>query len=174
MTEDQENELIIAMNLLRQSAAREQQIKLIVGSVLVTVGLLLLLFFFEENTLFPIAGLTALAFGIHSAYAYFTYRDLDRLPLFQTLKYRPKQIVWIYAVMTERMPFGFKVSRNALMYFKLIDGQTYDVKVSPKRAEVISAGLNHLLPHTTFGYTEERELRYQKAPATLLREIGNE
>lgn len=171
MTEDQENELIIAMNLLKQAAARDQRIKLIVAGVLVSVGLFLLLFFFEENTLFPIAGLTALAFGIHSAYAYFTYRDLDRLPLFQTLKYRPQQIVWIYSVLTERMPFGFKVSRNALMYFKLIDGQDYDVRVSPKRAEVISAGLNHLLPHTTFGYTEARELRYQEKPAHLLREV---
>ena len=37
-----------------------------------------------------------------------------------------------------------------------------------KQFEVISAGLNHLLPHTTFGFTKEREERYVTDPSSLL------
>ncbi|MEM1327374.1 MAG: hypothetical protein AAGI23_15530 [Bacteroidota bacterium] len=173
MTTDQKNELDIAINLLKKAAQREQTTRLLLAIFLLGSGLGLLYFFFEQSTLFSIAGLVMLAFGIHLSYLYFRFRDISRLPVFQKLKYQPKTIAWIYTLLHQQMPYGFQIGKNAIMYFKLVDGDEHSVKVDPKRAEVISAGLNHLLPHTTFGYTKEREERYASAPASLVKPVDD-
>ncbi|MEM9846980.1 MAG: hypothetical protein AAF847_03755 [Bacteroidota bacterium] len=170
MTENQKNELDISLNLLRQAAKKEQQRKLITAIVMIVLGVLLLVFFFEKNTALSIVGLLLLFFGVQFAYQYFRYRTIEAMPLFSTLKYRPNTIVWVYAVVTERMPFGFKIHQNAIMYFKLIDGDSISIAVPAERAEVICAGLNYVLPHASFGYTKDREQWYMAAPEMLLRD----
>jgi hypothetical protein len=171
MTNDQKNELEIALNLLRKAAEKEQVMRLLLAIFLLSGGAALLYFFFEKSTLFSIAGLVMLAFGVHLFYLYFKFRDINRLPVFQRLNYQPKTIAWIYTLLHQQMPYGFQIGRNAIMYFKLVDGDEHSVRVDPKRAEVISAGLNHLLPHTTFGYTKEREQRYANAPTSLVKPV---
>ncbi|MEM9887445.1 MAG: hypothetical protein AAF849_16235 [Bacteroidota bacterium] len=170
MTRNQGNELEIAMNLLRQAAQKEQRTKLIVSVGMTLAGIALLVLFFEKNTALSIVGLLFLFFGIQFGYQYFRYREVDKMPIFNVLKYRPKSIVWVYSVVTERMPFGFKINQNALMYFKLINGDTMSISVPSERAEMISAGLNYLLPQASFGYTEDREQWFMAAPEMLLRD----
>lgn len=172
MNQDQQNEVEIALNLLRQAATKEQKQKLLSAIVLVLLGIILLIFFFEKNTALSIAGLLAVLFGIQFAYQYFRYPSLDKMPLFHLLKYKTDAIVWVYSVITERMPFGFKLNQNAIMYFKLIDGDDISLSVPSNGAKTISNGLNHLLPHATFGFTQDREQWYMAAPEMLLKE-GN-
>jgi len=170
MSTNQKNESTIAINLLQQAAKREQAVKLFSAIALLILAVVLITLFFEKNTLFSIIGLLALLLAVQFGYQYFLYRKVNQMPLFLLLERKPQDIVWVYALVTERMPFGFKINHNALMYFKLIDRDSICLSVPAKRVEVISKGLNHLLPHATFGFSEDKEQLYIAAPEMLLRD----
>jgi hypothetical protein len=86
------------------------------------------------------------------------------------LEHHPRQIVWVYSIVTERLPFGFNVARAGLMYFKLADGDEITVSLPAERLPWISRYLNDRLPHATFGYSRDREQWYLASPYLLLRE----
>ncbi|MEL6718390.1 MAG: hypothetical protein AAFP82_06725, partial [Bacteroidota bacterium] len=138
---------------------------------LLVFSIILIALFFGKNNLLAVVGLISLLFAVQFGYQYFRYPDVKQMPLFLLLKRKPQSIVWVYSVVTERMPFGFKVNHNALMYFKLIDRDSICLAVPSERAEIISSGLNHLLPHATFGYSEDKEQLYLAAPEMLLRDV---
>ncbi|MEM6697886.1 MAG: hypothetical protein AAF806_31985 [Bacteroidota bacterium] len=169
MSTNQKSESAIAINLLKEAAKREQRTKLLSAMVLLVFALVFIALFFGKNNPLSVVGLIALLFAVQFAYQYFKYLDVQQMPLFVLLKRKPQDIVWVYSVVTERMPFGFKINHNALMYFKLLDRDSICLAVPAERAEVISSGLNYLLPHATFGFSEDKEQLYMAAPEMLLR-----
>lgn len=169
MSNNQKNEISIAINFLQEAAKREQRTKLLSAIVLLVLAIILIALFFGENNLLSVVGLIALLLAVQFGYQYFKYPDVKQMPLFLLLQRKPQDIVWVYSVVTERMPFGFKINHNALMYFKLLDRDSICIGVPSDRAEVISSGLNHLLPHATFGFSEDKEQLYMAAPEMLLR-----
>jgi len=170
MSSNQKDDLTVAINLLQQAAKKEQRTKLLSAIVLLVFAVALIALFFGKNNLLSVVGLIALLFAVQFGYQYFRYPDVQQMPLFVLLKRKPQNIVWIYSVVTERMPFGFKINHNALMYFKLLDRDSICIAVPAERAEVISNGLNYLLSHATFGFSEDKEQLYMAAPEMLLRE----
>ncbi|MEM8526756.1 MAG: hypothetical protein AAGG68_19100 [Bacteroidota bacterium] len=166
----QKEETEIALHFLQEAAKREQRTKLWSAAGLLAFSIVLIALFFGKNNLLAVVGLIALLFAIQFAYQYFKYLEVQQMPLFLLLKRKPQDIVWVYSIVTERMPFGFKINHNALMYFKLIDKDDICLTVPAERAELISSGLNHLLPHATFGYSEDKEQLYMASPEMLLRE----
>lgn len=170
MSTNQKDESAIAINLLQQAAKKEQRTKLLSAIVLLVFAIALIALFFGKNNFLSVIGLIALLFSVQFGYQYFRYPVIQQMPLFVLLKRKPQDIVWVYSVVTERMPFGFKINHNALMYFKLLDRDSICIAVPAERAEIISSGLNHLLPHATFGFSEDKEQLYMAAPEMLLRE----
>ena len=169
MSTNQKSESVIAINLLQEAAKREQRTKLLSAIALLIFAIVFIALFFGKNNSLSVVGLIALLFAVQFGYQYFKYPDVKQMPLFVLLKRKPQDIVWVYSVVTERMPFGFKINHNALMYFKLLDRDSICIAVPSDRAEVISSGLNHIVPHATFGYSEDKEQLYMAAPEMLLR-----
>jgi hypothetical protein len=67
------------------------------------------------------------------------------------------------------MPFGFEIVQSGLIYFKLENGEDYSVSVAAKDLKLISRTLNRLLPHATFGYSQEKANIYDIDPKQLIR-----
>jgi len=86
------------------------------------------------------------------------------------LQKEPKRIVWVYSIVTKRMPFGFQINQSGTMYFKLLDGDELTLSFPASELKSISEMLNYHLPHATFGYTKEREQWYMAHPELLLRQ----
>jgi hypothetical protein len=124
----------------------------------------------KGNGLLAVFGLGAVIIWLRIVFSVLNRRRVIDSPLIQTLMRHPGQIVWVYAVVTNRMPFGFQVAQNGLMYFKLINGDAFTLSAPIQELKVISRFLNRLLPHATFGFTKDREQWYMAAPELLLKE----
>ncbi len=135
-----------------------------------TVGMLMSTYYFETNKTLYALGIVLSFTGF---YVFFLY--LRKLPpnnnyLIQLLKYDPQKIVWVYSIVTQRMPFGIAFNQSSLLYFKLIDGNEIVLSLSEKKIRAVMKELNAQLPHATFGYTRDREQWYLADPAMLYKD----
>ena len=107
----------------------------------------------------PLAG-SALA----TAALYWLYRLLSEQPIAywrRHLREEPEDIVWVYGMVTERMPFGFRLGTMATLHLVDRDGDMHCFGIRPNELKLVTKTLNRVLPEAEFGYTEERELRYR-------------
>lgn len=81
--------------------------------------------------------------------------------LYELFEKKPDQIRWVYAVVTERHPFGLSFSSSTYIYMLEGDGSEYCVAIPRGKIKLVSKTLNRVLPHAEFGYTEERDLHYR-------------
>lgn len=86
----------------------------------------------------------------------------------QTLLNQPERIVWVYTVITEKMPYGFMVGQSGHIFFKLIDGNSHVVAIPAEHLVRVSSELNDFLPHATFGYSRDKEQWYMVDPHLLI------
>jgi hypothetical protein len=124
----------------------------------------------KGNSLLTVFSLGAVIIWLRVVFSVMKRRRVIDSPLIQTLMRQPGRIVWVYAVVTSRMPFGLQIAQNGLMYFKLINGDEFTLSAPIKELKLISRFLNRLLPHATFGFTKDREQWYMAAPELLLKE----
>lgn len=157
------------MQRLLRAIYRERRQQLLASAGLLLVGAALLAFFFGRNIILSGAGLIAVVLGIKFIFSFAGRRRTEDIRLVRLLRDRPRQIVWVYSVVTEQLPFGLRLSRNGLLYFKLIDGDDICVSLPAKDCKLVSRFLNRLLPHATFGYSRDREQWYLADPRMLLR-----
>jgi len=158
------------MQTLRRAVRRELRLKLLASLTLLLVGAGLCYYFFGQNVVLTIVGLVGAVIGLRFTYQFVTMWHEDDTPLMRLLKYQPEQIVWVYSVVTQRLPFGFQFSKSGTLYFKLRDGDEHSVGMSANDLKRVSKMLNRLLPHATFGYTQDREQWFMAAPEMLLRD----
>lgn len=95
---------------------------------------------------------------------YWLYRVLTDQPIShwrRKLRDDPEQIVWVYSLVTERMPFGFKMATLGTLHFVDRDSGIHCFGMKPKDLKLVTKTLNRVLPHAEFGYSEDRELRYR-------------
>lgn len=156
--------------ILEKELRKEQIQKWIAAACMFCIGLLIVFFCFQNNTVFTILGMVLSVLGMRYIYLYFPSRRSPEFQLIQLVKSHPEQIVWVYAIVIEHAPFGLQFSRKATLYFKLMNRKEWSVSVSSKDVENISKALNTVLPHATFGYTRDREQWYMADPALLIRQ----
>jgi hypothetical protein len=145
--------------LIKKSLKRERNQKLIVGVLILLSGIALANRFpFKPNEWFlGILTLALLVIGI-----------LIIVKLIRILKYEPMEIVWVYAVQTSRLPFGIQLQEDCTMYFKLMNRDFIEIKLPKSKIKMVSAELNKVLPHATFGYSVDKAQWYAANPALLL------
>ena len=160
-----------SVQLLRRAVRREWRLKLVFSVLLLAFGLGFAWFCFEGSIILTLFGLTCTVLGIRFIFHLLQESRTGGSRLLYLLEHRPGQIVWVYAIVTERLPFGLQFGSNCTMYFKLIDGDEVTVGLSVKSQREASKALNALLPHATFGYTRDREQWYMADPAMLLRHL---
>jgi len=157
------------MQRLLRAIRREQRQKLAASAGLLIGSALLALFSFRHSMILSIAGLAGFVLGVKFVFRFAGRLRTDDIRLIRLLRDHPHRIVWVYSLVTERLPFGFRLTQNGILYFKLIDGDDISVSLSASDCKVISRFLNRLLPHATFGYSRDREQWYIADPRMLLR-----
>lgn len=157
------------MEKLQRAIRREQRLKLLFSLGLMAGGALLAFFFFQHSVILVVTGLVIGMTGLHFFSDYLRNRRVENTRLIKLLEKDPRKIVWVYSVVTERLPFGFKFSQSGIMYFKLSDGDEISVSMPAEELRPVSSFLNRLLPHASFGYTRDREQWYMADPRMLLK-----
>lgn len=114
-------------------------------------------------------GLTLVLLGFKVLYDQLKTWDLYKHELMRTIQQHPKDIVWIYSIITKLSPFGINLYSSGTLFFKLANGEEITLDASAKSLKLISSSLNNVLPHATFGYTQEREQWYMASPLLLLK-----
>ncbi len=94
-------------------------------------------------------------------------KDLNNHPVIQCIRNNPETIVWVYSVVTTSQPYGVKIFDMSTMYFKLDDRTEYSIRIDGTKAFDLSKLLNPILPHTSFGYSKERDQWYMVEPNLL-------
>ena len=144
---------------LWRSIEREQRQQQVAAVGVVLGGLLLVGFTLGRGFFWPFVGALIATAGLYWLLKIVSEQPLAALR--EQLRDYPETIVWVYGLLTERMPFGLKILNSATLY--LIDGegeaQAFDLPA--KELKLVTKTLNRLLPHAEFGYTKERELKYR-------------
>ena len=157
------------MQRIKKAEKREIVLVLLGSMIFLIIGIVLLLMFYNRSIILSIIGLSAIILGAKLIYSRFSMISTGEMPLMTILLKEPQKVVWVYSVVTQRMPFGFQVNQTGTMYFKLIDGNEITLTLPALELKPISEMLNYHLPHATFGYTKEREQWYLAHPAMLMK-----
>lgn len=99
-----------------------------------------------------------------TAALYWLYRLLTEQPIahwHRRLRNEPESIVWAYGMVTERMPFGFRLSTMATLHLVDKDGAMHCFGLKPKELKLVTKTLNRVLPAAEFGYSPDREQKYR-------------
>lgn len=158
------------MEIIRKALKREIFLQFFASAALLVCGILLTFFTFEVNAVFVLIGIVLIVLGIKLANDAAQNRDVDNSRLMQLLLRSPRQIVWVYSVVTLRMPYGLVFSQNATIHFKLVNGDELKLSMPQQDSKEVLKMLNLHLPHATFGYSADREQWYIANPELLLRD----
>ncbi|MGB3798171.1 MAG: hypothetical protein WA952_00070 [Lewinella sp.] len=152
---------------LWRSIEREHRSQLLMAVFLVVAGLLLCALSLRYSAWWPFAGSLAATFG-----AFWLVRLLGRQPVAawqEDLRESPDRFVWVYSMVTERMPFGLNLMRSGVLYIYDTEGEGHSFSIPAEQLLLVTKTLNRLLPAAEFGYTPERELHYRGEISRLKR-----
>lgn len=160
---------------LQRCLRREHKLKLAAAAGLLLMGLSFVSLFFQGYIILTVFGLICTVLGLRFMAKLLRVQHTEEHRLFRLLQHQPKQIVWVYSVVTEHLPFGFQINRHGTLYFKLADGDDISVSMPADALKRVSKFLNPVLPHASFGYTRDREQWYIASPLMLMQdEPGDE
>lgn len=143
-------------------------IQLLLYAAVLLLGAAFVAFFFQSSNLLVVIGLFFCGLGLYQLIQLLPYRSLRRHPILEKLYGDPGRIVWVYSVVTQRMPYGLEVRAYGLLYFKLVDGEDLCVSMPARHLRIVSRCLNRMLPHATFGYSPNKEQLYRIDPQMLI------
>lgn len=154
---------------IKQSIKQEQRQKFVASMLMLLVGVLLSYYNFNTSYFLSVIGLLLVVLGLRYTFIFLPGRKSKDLHLIYLILNQPAQIVWVYAIITQRLPFGFQFGNHAALHFRLINKEEYVVALPQNKIEEITAALNPMLPNTTFGYSKDNEQLYIANPALLLK-----
>jgi general stress protein CsbA len=160
-----------AFRQIANSLIRERNQKLAVGIVSIILGILLTarLNFQKNEWILGVLALSFLVGGLLIIVNLIKNWQLEKLQLVNLLKNNPKEIVWIYSIQTNRLPFGIQFTYDCTMYFYLLNRDFITVDLPKQKVIETSETLNLYLKHATFGYSEDNEQWYMANPELLLK-----
>lgn len=155
------------MRLLQQAIRREMHLQFAASLALFLLGLYLAYSTFHSNLPLMITGLAISL--IAAKLLHYTISNLRQGSnrLLDVIHGQPAHIVWIYAVRVEHKPFGILLFRSGTMYFRMADGMELSVHLPQRHLRTVSHFLHRLLPHATFGYSDDREYSFRLSPENL-------
>lgn len=154
---------------IEKALIREGRLQLLAASALSLAGSVLAFAFMDRHRLFTALSWFCCLLGIYFVYRILLVNKTVQHPLVQLLTNYPEQVVWVYSVVTQRLPFGFQFSQTGILYFKLLDGDEISVELPVQQLKLVSKTLNRLLPHATFGYSDDKAQWYRANPELLIR-----
>ena len=159
------------LNCIRQALMIDRNSRFLVGLLAFGIGIWSLSKGIAASAWFMyLLGGVGIGLGIKLIYDTVKVWQPRQMQLLQLLFNEPKSIVWVYSVLTVRLPFGIQWTRKGTMYFKLAEKDEITIRLYEKDIKKVSTYLNDLLPHATFGYSQEREQWYMANPLLLIRD----
>lgn len=155
------------MDILSKSLTTENRIKILLSLSLVILGLYLI---GTAILIYIIVGVLLIVPGMYFLIPAILEFQIHRNPMMNVLIEDPQTIVWVYSVVTERMPFGLKVFSQSTLYFKLLDKEEHSVSIPEKYIDIVTRMLNKKLPHATFGFSRDKEQWYIASPELLIKD----
>lgn len=156
-----------AMQTLCKALLRDTRLQLIFALILTGGSAVLVSFCFTKNIILTAFGLAGFVFGLRFFFKTFKQSSLENNRLLLLLNKNPRKIVWVYALNTQRNPFGLEFMDSGVLYFKLADGDEISVGLPVKKLKLVSRFLNRILTESTFGYSDERAKQYRLNPELL-------
>jgi hypothetical protein len=158
-----------AMRLLRRSLGSEERIKAGFASALLISGATFGWVFYQQKNVLTAIGLSAIILAIKLLAEVWRNPGVESDRLWRLLTHHQQEIVWVYTINTQIMPFGFHLWDRGEIKFCLLDGSELTVFLPARKLKMVSKFLNRLLPHATFGYSDERRQQFEQDPALLVR-----
>lgn len=145
-------------------------LKMIVGMVSLIGGVWVMYRYGFQGIswLIPAFSLLMIVTGIRLVLDSIKYQKIQAMPIFKDLLFEPENIVWVYTLVTQRMPFGIEILKSGSLHLKTINGEEHQVRLDEKYLPILTQCLREMIPHATFGFTKEREQWYMANPALLL------
>lgn len=108
-------------------------------------------------------GFTGLYFLLNGILRYDTQKNY----LLKLITQQPEQVVWVYYLKVENMPFGVRVMQFTTLYIHLLNHEKISIQMSEAKIQLLMNLLRHRLANATFGYSKMREQLYQISPSLL-------
>lgn len=154
---------------LWEALERETKQQWCAGIAAFLAGLALFCWGWMSRGLLAIVGIFVVIGGL-TIIAQMTRRPSATNRLRRLILEQPQTVVWVYSVVTERLPFGMSIQRSGLLYFKLVDGDEVSVRLPAKRLTLITKILSRALPHALIGYSTHRAQTFAEDPRRLLKQ----
>lgn len=158
-----------AMDDFREALSRDLFRLILVGNICLATGMALLTLLFNRHWLWPLTGLFLVACGLYLLIRWSRSGSPEQTALYKVLCHRPGEIVWVYPVVTQVMPFGISLYDRSYLIFKLLNGREHALQVPSRKVRLLMKWLNRYLPHATFGYSANKARNYSADPARLIR-----
>ncbi|MEL6865651.1 MAG: hypothetical protein AAFP19_14585 [Bacteroidota bacterium] len=155
-------------SILEKAIRKEQIIRLMLLTLAFLGSTYPIYHYFDFNTWLLGFSLLVWGFSLRAIYRLLLSWPIEKSQLIYMLREKPEDIVWVYSILTQRKPFGISFSQNAMLYFKLIDGDHICLAVPERDLLDLQQLLNRQLPHATFGFNKDRQQWYMASPALLL------
>jgi len=162
------------MRVLIDAVKRENRTRLQVHCFIFLLGIVLVGCSWSKNILLVLLSLGVTILGIKMLWEAFSLRQVDDSPLLDLIFQHPNEIVWVYPVITDHMPFGLQFNSNVMIHFRLRNGDVEKLSISADQKSVIMKELIELLPRSTFGYSKEKETIYLDQPERLYKKDPQE
>lgn len=141
---------------------KEHANNIIYSITFLVIGGLVYISFFSTNVLAAVIGA---GMAVAGGCMYFIFQKNwknEERNLIKIIDHQPEKILWVYTLETNLMPFGFKVKDKGYIYFKMNDGEDICIKMPAKDLKLVSRFLNRLLPNAMFGFSEEKQAKYNE------------
>lgn len=159
------------MELIIKSIQREYSLKALLALSFPIIGTCLILWNRQEINIYFFVGWLICLFGMfYFPKTLLNLKQINNNNLITQLLKFPNEVVWVYSIKTQLMPFGIQLSNRVTVFFKTIDGKENSLRVPEKDLPKIMEFLNQQLPLATFGYSQEKSQWYAIDPAMLIRD----
>ena len=155
------------IQLIRQALRRDWRQQVFFSLLLFFVMTTLLYWAFGRYSLVAAFSGVGLVFALGLLARLWRNSSPDHHPLMRLIYEEPEKVVWVYGVVTQRLPFGIQLTHAGLLYLKLVDGDDFCISLPTDKLKMVSRTLNRVLPNAVFGYTQEREEQYAIDPKSL-------
>ena len=162
------------MRMLQRAVRREMRLQFVVSIVLFLLGGYVAYASYKSTLVLMLIGMSISAVALRLMQYTIVNLRIDNNRLLRVLRLQPSQVVWVYSVIVERMPFGFFLGRSGTLYFKLLDGTELSVSIPAHKLRTVYRFVNRLLPHATFGYSADRDYAFRVSPESLRRDWSDQ
>lgn len=164
-------EYLYEFQCMEESLKADRNLKLLIGLLAFVLGIWLGAWMTNHFAWVWLAVTFAILFGaFRLLFDVIQFWQPRSTQIMQLLHNQPTEIVWVYYVVTQKLPFGIQFSHKATMYIWLMEKDCITLKLNEKDVKPVYECLYDLLPHASFGYSQEKEQWYMANPAMLLRD----